>query len=152
MQSPSPPLPPSCSYHKWPLNLGLVNAIKGTGILVLASTEVKHRSHLLPAQPWVTSSREGDVITGVVGLRPLLLCAQAAKHMAQGEGGTITLRVAGIADVGFCGRALEVRQGGVRWDTFLLEDSPHHYPSMPRERLRATTALYAAAGHRQQGS
>lgn len=152
MQSPLPPTG-LYSYHKWALNLGLVNAIKGAGLLVLASAEVKHRSHLLPAQPWVTSAREGDAIAGVVALRPLLLCAQAAKHVAQGEGGTVALRVAGVADVGFCGRALEVRQGGVRWeDTSLLEDSPYHYPAMPRERLRATNALCAAASHRGQGS
>lgn len=102
------------SHHKWPLNLGLINAIKGTSILLLARFEVKHRCHLLPAQPWVSSSREGDNIIGVVVVRPLLLGAQAAEHVAQVKGGAVTPRVAGVADIGFSGRALEVRQGGVR--------------------------------------
>lgn len=142
---PAPPHLPSgpWSHHKWPLNLGLINAIKGTSILLLASFEVKHRCHLLPAQPWVSSSREGDNIIGVVVVRPLLLGAQAAEHMAQVKGGAITPRVAGVGDVGFSGRALEARQGGVRWDSFLLEDSPRHYPAMPKERMRATTSQCA---------
>lgn len=96
------------SHHKWPLNLGLVNTIKGTSLLLLASFEVKHRGHLLPAQPWVSSSREGDNIIGVVAVWPVLLCAQATENVAQVEGGAVTPRIAGVADVGSSGRALEV--------------------------------------------
>lgn len=99
-----------CSYHKCPFNFWLIDPIKGTGFLVTASCEVKQGSHLFPTQRWVPGSSNSDDVVRVVTDRPQVCCAQAVKYVAPGEGGEIIPRVAGVDEIGFGGRILQVQE------------------------------------------